>query len=185
MDQDFSLFDDEELLRLIEDGTHEAFAALVRRHTPRFYRVAYRLAVEKRDAEDIVQEAFLKLWERPTAWDRSRHTKFTTWFYRVVMNLCVDHNRKKKPLPFPEKLQPEDPRPGQDTAAEDRRRQVMLEALIQELPVRQQLALDLCFYEGLSNKEAAEVIGIKVKALQSLIMRAKVSLKEKIIRYHR
>lgn len=183
MDKDFSGLDDESLLSLIQEREHKAFAALVRRHSTRFYRIAYRLVFDKHDAEDMVQEAFLRVWNRPTAWDRARHIKFTTWFYRVVTNLCLDHNRKKRPLPLPEMMPIEDPRPGQDAAADHRHRQEVLEALIQELPARQQLALDLCFYEGLSNKEAAAIIGIRVKALQSLIMRAKTTLKERTAHY--
>ena len=101
------------------------------------------------------------------------------------MNLCLDYNRKKRPEPLSELLPVENAGTGQDSAADHRHRQEVLEALIQELPSRQQLALDLCFYEGLSNKEAAEIIGIKVKALQSLIMRAKATLKEKAARYLR
>jgi len=58
----------------------------------------------------------------------------------------------------------------------------MLDAFIHQLPERQQLALNLCFYEGLSNKEAADIIGVRVKALQSLIMRAKSALKDKVIK---
>jgi RNA polymerase sigma-70 factor (ECF subfamily) len=60
---------------------------------------------------------------------------------------------------------------------------MFLDRFIRELPERQHLALNLCFYEGLSNKEAAEIIGVEVKALQSLIMRAKTTLREKVKKY--
>jgi RNA polymerase sigma-70 factor (ECF subfamily) len=62
----------------------------------------------------------------------------------------------------------------------EKSKQALLDRFIRELPERQQMALNLCFYEGLSNQEAAEVIGVKVKALQSLLMRAKTTLREKI-----
>ena len=61
--------DDESLICRIQEGSHEAFATLVDRHSNRFYRIAYRLVSSKDDAEDIVQEAFLKLWDRPNLWD--------------------------------------------------------------------------------------------------------------------
>lgn len=182
-DKDLSCLSDESLLSMIQEREHAAFAVLVRRHCTRFHRIAYRLVFDKHEAEDVLQEAFLRVWDRPTAWDRSKHTKFTTWFYRVLTNLCIDHNRKKRPLPLPEASPIADPKPGQDVTADARDRQELLEALIQELPARQQLALDLCFYEGLSNQEAAEILGVRLKALQSLIMRAKTTLKERASRY--
>jgi RNA polymerase sigma-70 factor (ECF subfamily) len=73
-----------------------------------------------------------------------------------------------------------DKQDGQEILLDEKRKRVLLDRFIQELPERQQLALTLCFYEGLSNQEAAEIIGIKLKALQSLIMRAKTTMKEKL-----
>lgn len=183
MDADFSHLDDELLIEQIVKGSHEAFAALVNRYSNRFYRIAYRLVSNKGDAEDIVQEAFLKVWNRPQLWNPGKHVKFTTWFYKVVINLCLDHNKKKKPLPMPEDVELVDKRLGQDVLLDIHQKQALLDSFIQELPERQQLALNLCFYEGLTNKEAAEIIGVEVKALQSLIMRAKTTLKDQVKRY--
>lgn len=183
MDADFSHPDDESLIQRIQEGSHEAFAALANRHSNRFYSIAYRLVSNKDDAEDIVQEAFLKLWDRPQLWNPTKQTKFTTWFYKVVINLCLDHKKKKKPLCLPEDIELIDRKPGQDILLDIHQKQALLESFMRELPERQQLALNLCFYEGLNNKEAAEIIGVKVKALQSLIMRAKTTLKEKAKRY--
>jgi RNA polymerase sigma-70 factor (ECF subfamily) len=176
----FPQLDDEELLRQIQEGNQEAFAALVDRHAKRFYSSAYRLLFSKNDAEDIVQQAFLNLWERRLLWNQSKGAKFTTWFYRVVVNLCLDHNRKKKPMPLPGNMEPIDKHDGLDILLDEKRKQAILDLFIKELPERQQLALTLCFYEGISNQEAAEIIGIKVKAMQSLIMRAKTTLKERL-----
>ncbi|MFZ5875574.1 MAG: sigma-70 family RNA polymerase sigma factor [Nitrospirota bacterium] len=171
--------DDESLLRRIQDGDHDAFADLVHRHTKRFYGVAYRIVQHRDDAEDIVQAAFLKLWERPELWDRRKGTKFTTWFYTVVTNLCLDHAKRKKPLPLPEELEIVDGRPDQADLLAHKQHGALLEGFIRALPQRQQVALTLCFFEGLSNREAADVIGVNLKALQSLIMRAKTTLKER------
>lgn len=175
--------DDETLLYRIRKGQRDAFSELVDRHAKRFYAIAYRILNNKDEAEDIVQEAFLKLWEKPELWDKTRQAKFTTWFYKIVTNLCLDHNKKKKPVPLPQDLKIIDGNPKGIDVLEQRQKQAMLEDFIRQLPERQQLALNLCFYEGLSNKEAAEIIDIKVKALQSLIMRAKTTLREKIQRY--
>ena len=175
--------DDESLICRIQEGSHEAFAALVDRHSNRFYRIAYRLVSSRDDAEDIVQEAFLKLWDRPNLWDPGKRTKFTTWFYRVVVNLCLDLRKKKKLINLPEDIAFADENPGPDVLFDMHQKQAVLERFIHELPERQQLAVNLCFYEGLSNKEAAQIMGVKVKALQSLVMRAKTTLRSNVKRY--
>lgn len=182
-DANLSHLDDAALISRIDEGSHEAFATLVRRHTNRFYCMAYRLVSNKNDAEDIVQEAFLKIWGRPKFWDPGKGAKFTTWFYKVVINLCFDHNKKKRPLGLPEGMESVDENPGQEALVDAHRKEVMLERFIRELPERQQLALNLCFYEGLPHREAAKIVGVKVKALQSLLMRAKTTLKDKANRY--
>lgn len=184
MDDNFFQVADEFLIRLIQEGRHDAFAEIVNRHSKKFYRIAYRLVFNKDDAEDVVQEAFIKLWEKRLNWNPNKEAKFTTWFYKVVINLCIDHNRKKKPEPLSEEMPLIDKQQGHEARMQEMQKQVMLEHLIQELPERQQLALNLCFYEGISNQEAAEMIGVNLKALQSLIMRAKMTLKEKVRQYY-
>lgn len=183
LEVNFPNLDDKSLIHYVREGKHEAFAVLVNRHAKRFYSVAYRLVFNKDDAEDIIQEAFLKLWDRPELWNQRNQAKFTTWFYKVVTNLCLDHKRKQRPSTLPEDIQLIDKQPGQEALLNQQQRQALLDNFIGELPVRQQLALNLCFYEGLSNKEAAEIIGVKVKALQSLVMRAKTTLREKVKQY--
>ena len=175
--------DDHELLSRIQAGSHDAFAALVQRHTERFYRLAYRYVQNREEAEDIVQDAFLKLWEDPGRWQPERNSKFTTWFYRVVVNLCLDWLKKKRPLALDDEVSQPKGESVLDIAAMQRQEQKMLEQEIAVLPERQRTALTLCFAEGLSNQEAAEVIGVRLKALQSLIMRAKATLKARMKPY--
>jgi len=183
MDTKLLNLDDESLICQVQEGSHEAFATLVDRHSNRFYRMAYRLVSSKDDAEDIVQEAFLKLWDRPNLWKPGKGGKFTTWFYRVVINLCFDHRKKKKLINLPEDIEFSDENSGPDVLYDVHQKQALLERFIHELPERQQLAVNLCFYEGLSNNEAAQIIGVKVKALQSLVMRAKTTLKYNVKQY--
>ncbi|MEX0803402.1 MAG: sigma-70 family RNA polymerase sigma factor [Candidatus Binatia bacterium] len=174
---------DEELLALVQDGSHEAFSVLAQRHTERFYRLAYRYLQSREQAEDIVQDAFLKLWEDPAKWQAQRNNKFTTWFYRIIVNLCLDWKRKKKPLELDEDLLLVDERETPDAAMLGTEGEKMLEKEIAALPDRQRTALNLCFEAGLSNQEAADVMGLNLKALQSLIMRAKTTLKERMKTY--
>jgi len=172
--------DDHELLALIQAGNGRAFALLVERHTERFYRLAYRYLQSKEAAEDMVQDAFLKLWENPALWQPERKSKFTTWFYRVVVNLCLDLRKKKKPAALDDDLPVIDDREPADKMLIRAQEQRVLEKEIAALPERQRQALNLCFAEDLSNQEAADIMGLKLKALQSLIMRAKTTLKERM-----
>jgi RNA polymerase sigma-70 factor (ECF subfamily) len=175
--------DDQELLASLQGGSQHAFAELVRRHTERFYRLAYRYVQNRETAEDIVQDAFLKLWEDPGRWQPERNSKFTTWFYRVVVNLCLDWQKKKRPEELDEALPLLDERERLDAAMIRSQEEKMLEREIAALPERQRTALNLCFEAGLSNREAAEVMGLNLKALQSVIMRAKATLKERMKAY--
>jgi RNA polymerase sigma-70 factor (ECF subfamily) len=174
---------DDQLLALIQDGDGQAFAVLVERHTERFYRLAFRYLQNKEAAEDVVQDAFVKLWESPSLWQPERNSKFTTWFYRIVVNLCLDALKKKKPVPLDDdSLVADDSRPVDEMMMREQQ-QKMIEKEIAALPMRQRTALNLCFDQGLTNQEAAEVMGINLKALQSLIMRAKTTLKERLRAY--
>jgi RNA polymerase sigma-70 factor (ECF subfamily) len=175
--------EDHELLALVQDGSRQAFAALVERHTERFYRLAYRYLQNKEAAEDVVQDAFVKLWESPGLWQPERNSKFTTWFYRIVVNLCLDVRKKKKPEALDNTDVLSDDREPMDETMMRAQEQKIMEKEIAALPERQRTALNLCFDEGLTNQEAAQVMGINLKALQSLIMRAKTTLKARMKAY--
>lgn len=171
---------DARLMEYITQGERWAFKLLVQRHNDRFYRVAYRFTGNREAAEDVVQEAFLKLWERPMAWEIERNVKFTTWFYRVVVNLCLDLAKKKKPLLMENNGWIEDVSDSQEQSALQRERERLVEKEIAALPQRQRVAINLCFYEELSNQEAADIMGLNLKAFQSLVMRGKMTLQNKL-----
>lgn len=172
---------DESLLALIVKGDQRAFAILVNRHVKKFHAAAYRMCGDTQESEDIVQEAFLKLWSKPQMWDSTRGAKFATWFYRIVTNLAIDKMRRKKAVAVGEVIDVfADTRDSQEETLNEQQRQGALESAIQALPDRQKAALNLCFYEGLSNREAADILGVSVKALESLLVRAKTALKEEL-----
>ncbi|MGH7874629.1 MAG: sigma-70 family RNA polymerase sigma factor [Candidatus Binatia bacterium] len=175
--------EDHELLALVQDGSHPAFAELARRHTERYYRLAFRYLQNREAAEDVVQDAFLKLWEDPGRWQPDKNTKFTTWFYRVVVNLCLDWQKKKQPVELNEDMPLIDNRESADETMQRKQQQIALESAIAALPERQRTAINLCYDEGLSNQEAANVMAVNLKALQSLVMRAKTTLKERLKNY--
>ena len=174
---------DESLMERVQNGDHEAFSMLVHRNAKMFYAAAYRMCSSADDAEDIVQDAFMKLWNNPGRWDAGRGAKFSTWFYRVVTNQAIDFMRRKKgakEIDTFDRIMDESP--GQGDILEEKERDAMLEKAVQSLPERQKTALNLCFYEGLSNKEAADIMGVGVKALESLLMRAKAGLRTELER---
>ena len=172
---------DESLMVRVREGDHKAFASLVNRHSRMFYAAAFRMCGHQQEAEDIVQEAFIKLWKNPHSWDPENGAKFSTWFYRVVTNQALDHLRKRKPqAEVPETLS--DGAPDALDQLEAGSMQADLERAIQSLPERLMAALNLRFYEGLSNKHAADILGVGVQALESLLMRAKTALRDEMAR---
>lgn len=175
---------DEELMVLISEGEPAAFAAIVRRHTSRFYAVAFRVLMNREDAEDVVQEAFCKLWNGKATWKVDKGARFTTWFYRIVTNQAVDQLAKKsrrRGTVLDDNLPSGDP-DAEHTVWERDRGRAVVEALA-ELPERQRTALTLFFTEELSQREAADVMGITPKAVESLIGRAKQTLRERMQAY--
>ncbi len=171
---------DEQLLNLIcNNDNSQAFSVLVKRHNRRFYYLAYRSLYNKEEAQDVVQDAFIKLWDNPKIWDAKKKAKFTTFFYKIIVNRCLDINKRqrKRHLEFKDSLAHNNEL-NQFETAEHKQKQDLLESAIQSLPAKQKMALNLCFYEGISNKEAAEIMGMKVKALESLLMRSKQSLRK-------
>lgn len=167
---------DEDIMLLIKDHNHDAFSVLVNRHSERFYALSYRTLFNQSDAEDIVQDSFVKIWRQPELWKPYKKARFTTWFYRIIVNACLDHNKKKSAQELSlevERPDIEDP----NCELDQRSRLSEIEDGLLSLPERQRLALNLCFYEGLSNQQAADIMNIRIKALQSLIMRGKAALK--------
>ena len=174
---------DEDILQEIQAGSHTAFSELVSRHTTRFYHLAYRYLASKEEAEDIVQTAFLKIWENPFIWKKGGKATFTTWFSRIVINLCLDQKKKFKASLMPENMDMQDDKPSQEQNILAQEKKSFVMAAINTLPDRQKTALILCFYEDYSQKEAAQIMKVKIKALESLLMRAKKGLKDQMKAY--
>lgn len=176
---------DESLMDAVKKGNHQAFSILVRRHTDRFYKMAFRLCSNAQEAEDMVQDAFLKIWKNPAIWKSEMGAKFTTWFYRILINQNIDRMRSRKVVGVRDEYLNSfaDHRVLQDQKMTMTQEQEMVERAFQSLPERQRTAITLCFYEGLSNKDAAQIMGLSVKGLESLLVRGKNGLKEFIGAY--
>lgn len=169
---------DKMLLIGIREGSQEDFTELVRRHAARFFRVAFRVVHDHAAAEDIVQDSFTKIWQNPALWQDDKNAKFTTWFYKIVLNHAINVLKRRKTAVDTDMDMMHDPEPPVDERMMAAHRQKWMKDQIRQLPIRQQIALSLCFFEGHSNQEAADMMGLSLKALQSLLMRAKATLRE-------
>jgi RNA polymerase sigma-70 factor (ECF subfamily) len=175
----FEHHEDKELIFAIQNGAQTAFSELVKRYSAKSYNIAFRLVNQKEIAEDIVQECFVKFWSSPKKYDLKKEILFSTWFYRVITNRALDYKRKFiKETNFNESFEPVDNSQNIEEILDDAKFQTTLWNFINKLPEKQQLALNLCFYEGFKNKEAAEIMQISVKAIESLLIRAKNQLKK-------
>jgi RNA polymerase sigma-70 factor (ECF subfamily) len=170
---------DEELLALVGSGDRQAYHVLVERHGRRVLAMARRMTGNPAEAEDVAQDAFLRVWQRAGDW-RDQGAKFTTWLYRVVMNLCLDRRRRKPMAPLEAAGDPADERPDAETALAAGERSRHVEAALAMLPERQRAALVLSYYEGLNNAAAAAALDISVAALESLLVRARRGLRAEL-----
>jgi len=166
---------DEALLLAYGAGDPVAARALTLRLSPRVLSYAARMLGDRAEAEDVTQDAMMRLWRQAAQW-RMGEAKVTTWLYRVVANLCTDRLRKRRGQPLETAPEPEDPALSAADALQNQARAAALEAALQALPERQRQAVILRHLEGLANPEIAEVMEIGVEAVESLTARGKRKL---------
>ena len=172
---------DEPLMTRIGEGDRTAYKMLVDRHLRSYLAFATRVIGDRMEAEDIMQEAFIRVWKNASKWDQDRKTRFTTWFYRIVMNLCIDVKRRRKRKPVSEleeayDISSDDPLP--DARLSDKQMAVKISEALEELPERQKMVMTLCYLQGLGNKEAAEILNISTGAIESLLVRGRKKMAE-------
>ena len=168
---------DAELLRAVAGGDRAAFDRLSRRHLDRAYGVALRMTGSRADAQDVVQDVFLRLWQRPDAW-RPGQAQFSTWLYRVVVNRCLDLKRRPKGTDLDSVEEPQAPDANAEDSLLDAERGRALDNAVHQLPERQRAAIVLTYTAGLRNAEAASAMDISVKAFEALLVRAKRELRD-------
>lgn len=166
---------DEALLVLYGNGDTKAARMLTLRLTPRILGYAARLLGDTAEAEDVAQEAMLRLWRIAPEW-RQGEAKVTTWLYRVVSNLCTDRLRRKRGVALDAVAEPEDDAPGAEARMQEAARLKALNAALQELPERQRAAVVLRHIEGMANPEIAAILEISTEAVESLTARGKRAL---------
>jgi len=175
LDVDATLSDDA-LMVMFANGDPDAARELTIRHLGTVIAFAKRLIPSDADAEDIAQEAMLRLWKIAADW-RPGEAKVTTWLYRVTRNLCIDRLRQKSHQDIDAIAEPADDTPSVQARMEQSARMSALKDALGELPERQRVAVTLRHIEGLSNPEIAEAMDISVEAVESLTARGKRMLK--------
>ncbi len=166
---------DADLLAAAAKQNQQAFAELVLRHYQVIYRISWRLCAGHVDAEDVTQEAFLKLWNNPNQLREAGALK--GWLIRVATNLVMDRFRKKPMQDLEAAAEIADPAPNAPTTIDQSFIAKRMDAVIAQLPDRQKLALTLVHFEQMTNIAAAAAMEISVDALESLLARARRGLK--------
>ena len=166
---------DETLLLLYSNGDKAAARALMLRLTPQILGYASRLLNDRSEAEDVAQEAMLRLWKIAPDW-RQGEARISTWLYRVVSNLCTDRLRKKRGVALDSIAEPQDSKPSVASAMIEAERADALQAALGTLPDRQRQAVVLRHLQGATNPQIAQVLKISVEAVESLTARGKRAL---------
>lgn len=172
--------DETALVRRVAAGDREAFEVLLEWHQRPLSAYTRRMLSDVDAADDIVQETFLRLWTRAGKYDGAT-ARLTTWLHNIAHNLCVDSFRRNARIRFTaddSELDGSGSGPGEDHDATEKSARVR--RALQELPERQRSGLLLCHYQGLSNRDAAQILDVSVDALESLLARARRSLKKKL-----
>lgn len=165
----------------VAQGDHAACRELVDRHLGRILAFASRTIGDRAEAEDIAQEVFTRLWVHAKSW-RPGPGRVTTWLHRIALNLCLDHRARMRQERLDAIPEPADPRPDTQTLMQERDVQSHVSAALRALPDSQQAAVVLCHYQGFRNAEAAEILGVSVEAVESLLARARRTLRESLRR---
>ncbi len=179
MPLDTSTQSDASLLARYADGDQAAARALTARHLPRVFAHACRLLQDHAEAEDVAQEAMMKLWKLAPDW-REGEAKLSTWLYRITANACTDRLRKRRTVALDTAPEPADESPTAEAGLIAADRQQALHSAISTLPERQRNALVLRHFEVLSNPEIAATLETSVEAVESLLARARRALADKL-----
>jgi RNA polymerase sigma-70 factor (ECF subfamily) len=171
---------DAELVARVGRGDRAAAAQLMSRHLPKMLSLARRMLSDSAEAEDAVQDAFMRLWTHAARWQPGK-AKFETWLYRVTLNKCFDRLRRRPTLAIEAAMEVPDPTPGPAASLENAAMAEQIEAAIAALPERQRAAIQLCHFQECGNIEAAEILGISVEALESLLARGRRALRIRLL----
>jgi RNA polymerase sigma factor (sigma-70 family) len=167
---------DAQLLRRIAEGDRRAAQLLLDQYLGRIVTYGYRMMGDGAEAEDVAQETFLRLWRNIETWRAD--APLIHWLHRVAYNLCIDRLRRRRPVSLDALPEPLDP--GENPAGMLHRVELAdaVAAAIAQLPERQRAAVVFVHQEGFSNIETAALMDISIEAVESLLARARRSLRK-------
>lgn len=175
--------EDSRLMEQISEARDEqSFLDFMMRYHKRLFATCYRMLGSRDEAEEALQESFLKVWTYAERWSSDK-ARVSTWVYTITMNTCRDILRKRKGV-FVEHQ--EDDGYGGDNSAdgvaciEEQDHAVKVKAAIDALPERQKKALILSYYQGLTHHEIGDIMGVSAKSVEGLVARARQDLKKRL-----
>ena len=176
MAHDATNMTDADLLAAFAAGDRDAALTLTQRLTPRVMGQAFRMLGNRAQAEDVAQDAMMRLWKIAPDWDADR-AQVTTWLYRVVANLCTDVLRKRgRGVALDEIEEPSSDAPSVAQTLQTRAREDALRTALADLPERQAQAVSLRHLEELGNPQIAVIMDTNERTVESLIARGKRAL---------
>jgi RNA polymerase sigma-70 factor (ECF subfamily) len=167
---------DAALMRRVAGGDGAAARLVVTRHLPQVLALARRMLNDAAEAEDVAQEAMLRLWQMAARWRED--APIGAWLYRVAHNLAIDRIRRRRPMvDVDAAVSLADPAPTPAERLAERERKAAVERAIAALPERQRTAITLVHTLEMGNIEAAAAMEISVEALESLLSRGRRALR--------
>jgi len=167
------------ILLAYAQGDGEAAKVLSARLLPRVLAQATRMLADQAEAEDVAQDAMMRLWKIAPDW-RQDEAQVSTWLFRVVANLCTDRLRKRRGVSLDQIAEPVDPQLSAPAQMQENARMRALSAALAELPERQAQAVALRHLEGLSNPQIAQIMDISIRSVESLTARGKRALADSL-----
>ncbi len=173
--------DDAALVARIAAGDETAFRHFADRHVGRMLRLAQSILGSAAEADEVAQDALLRVWRHAGRWDAARGQP-GTWVHTIVARLCVDRLRRRRHEPIDAALDVADPAPSVVEALASGQEALALHAALASLPERQRIAISLFYHEDLGGAEAAATLGITLRAYWSLLERARQTLRDRMRR---
>ncbi|WP_256761610.1 RNA polymerase sigma factor SigW [Cohnella sp. WQ 127256] len=177
------------LARLALKGDQRAFAEIVDMYKDKLYHLAYRMTGNRQEAEDVVQETFLRVYKNLDRYDENQ--KFSTWIYRIATNLCIDRLRKRKAVysldaesSEHEGLDGYAMLPSDDRTPESElllsETQKLIRGAIATLPVKYKSVMILRYLQDMSLQEISDVLGMPVTTVKTRVHRGREFMRKKL-----
>lgn len=167
------------LMRAIAAGDERALTELAHRRLGPVLRFAERMLGASAEADDVAQEALMRIWRNAGRW-RPERARLNTWIYTIVYRLCLDRLRRARTAPLEAAMEVADPARSALDGLAGEEDLVRLRRALHGLPSQQRAAITLFYYEELPGPQAAEVLGLSLRAYWSLLHRARQTLQARL-----